>query len=180
MKRPRDTRARAPKIAVNGVTPFLWFNDQAEKAARFYVSIFRGSRITRIGRIPGSARSGPGQVQTVEFELAGLPVVALNGGPDFELTPAFSFYVSCSSQRQVDRLWDRLTRGGQESRCGWLVDRFGVSWQVIPDRLPELLSDPDPDRSARALSAMFTMSKIDLRALEQAAGPRAAARRARA
>ncbi|HZY69590.1 MAG TPA: VOC family protein [Thermoplasmata archaeon] len=165
---------------MNGITPFLWFNDQAEEAARFYVSLFRGSRITHVGRVPGSEGEGPDRVQTVSFELAGQSITALNGGPIFQLTPAFSLFVRCSSQGQVDALWARLTKGGQESRCGWLVDRFGVSWQIVPERLLELLSDPDPARSGRAQAAMMTMAKIDLRALEEAAGPRTTTRRARA
>lgn len=109
---------------------------------------------------------------TVSFELAGQPVLALNGGPGFPHSPAFSFFVSCSNQRQVDTLWKRLTLGGEESRCGWLVDRFGVSWQIIPTRLPELLSDPDRGRAARALAAMMKMQKIDIQLLERAADDR--------
>lgn len=162
-------RRRVSKVAVNAVTPFLWFDDEAEEAATFYVSIFRDSRITEVSRGPGSERSRKGKAMTVSFELAGQPVIALNGGPVFRHTPAFSFFVSCSTQEQVDELWTRLTRGGKPSQCGWLEDRFGVSWQIIPARLPELLSDPDPGRAGRALAAMMKMKKIDIRTLERAA-----------
>ena len=154
----------AARVSVEGVTPFLWFNDQAEPAARFYTSLIANSRVLDV------SRAGPkGPVMTVTFELGGQRFVALNGGPVYEPTPAFSIFVACRSQVEVDRLWGSLTRGGEESRCGWLVDRYGLSWQIIPNRLPELLSDPDPGRASRALAAMMTMQKIDVAALERAA-----------
>lgn len=156
-------RTNSAKVSVDGVTPFLWFDSEAEPAAKFYTSLFRNSRITDVGR------SGPkGPVMTVAFELSGQPFVALNGGPVYKLSPAFSVCVYCRGQREVDRLWKALVRGGEESRCGWLVDRFGLSWQIIPKRLPQLLSDPDPQRAQRALAAMMKMQKIDVAALEAA------------
>ena len=151
---------------MNGITPFLWFNDQAEDAANFYASLFESSKVTEVSRAGGPGSDGP--VLTVAFELAGQKFLALNGGPEYRFTPAISMYVSCSTQREVDALWKELTRGGHETRCGWLEDRFGLSWQIIPDRLPELLSDPDPTRAQRALDAMMKMSKIDIAALEAA------------
>jgi predicted 3-demethylubiquinone-9 3-methyltransferase (glyoxalase superfamily) len=155
---------RGPRVRVESVTPFLWFDDQAEEAARFYVATFAGSRITEVR--PGGPR---GKALGVEFELGGTPFIALNGGPVYPQTPAFSMFVSCSSQREVDVLWTRLVRGGQPSRCGWLVDRYGLSWQIIPKRLSELLGDPDPLRAGRALQAMMKMQKIVVRTLERAA-----------
>jgi predicted 3-demethylubiquinone-9 3-methyltransferase (glyoxalase superfamily) len=156
--------ARGPRVRVDSITPFLWFKDRAEEAARFYVASFAGSRITAVR--PGGPR---GKALVVEFELGGTPFVALNGGPSYAPTPAFSIFVSCPTQREVDLLWTRLLRGGRPSRCGWLVDRYGLSWQVIPKRLPELLGDRDPERAGRALAAMMKMQKIDVRALERAA-----------
>ena len=154
---------RQPRVRVRGITPFLWFDDQAEEAARFYVASFARSRITAVR--PG----GPGgKALVVEFELAGTPFIALNGGPVYRPTPAFSLFVSGDGQSEVDALWSRLVRGGEPSRCGWLVDRFGLSWQIIPTRLTELLSDPDPERAGRALAAMMTMQKIVVRTLERA------------
>jgi predicted 3-demethylubiquinone-9 3-methyltransferase (glyoxalase superfamily) len=151
------------------ITPWLWFDTQSEEAATFYTSLFENSRITGIERY-GEGGPGPaGSVMTVSFELDGLPVVALNGGPVFTLNEAFSLQVSCDSQAEVDRLWDRLTEGGEESQCGWCKDRFGVSWQIVPTRLRELLSDPDPQRAQRAAQAMLEMKKIDVAALERAA-----------
>jgi predicted 3-demethylubiquinone-9 3-methyltransferase (glyoxalase superfamily) len=156
--------ARGPRVRVEGITPFLWFDDQAEEAARFYVASFAGSRITAVH--PG----GPGgKALVVEFQLGGTPFLALNGGTAYRLTPAVSLYVACPGQREVDVLWPRLLRGGNASRCGWLVDRFGLSWQVIPNRLTELLRDPDPKRAQRVFESMLTMQKIVVRTLERAA-----------
>jgi predicted 3-demethylubiquinone-9 3-methyltransferase (glyoxalase superfamily) len=148
---------RGPRVRVDGITPFLWFDDQAEEAARFYVATFAGSRITAVR--PGGPKGKP---LAVEFELGGTPFVALNGGPTYRLSPAFSVFVQCRTQRDVDVLWTRLVRGGEPSQCGWLVDRFGLSWQVIPNRLGELLGDRDPARAQRAMEAMFKMQKIDV------------------
>jgi len=154
------------------ITPFLWFDDQAEAAAKHYVSIFGNSRITGITRY-GEARPGPaGSVMTVAFELEGQRFTALNGGPGLPFTQAVSFVVHCATQAELDRFWERLGEGGEHRQCGWLTDRFGLSWQIVPRALPELLGDPDPERSQRVMAAMLRMAKIDIAALQQAhAGP---------
>jgi predicted 3-demethylubiquinone-9 3-methyltransferase (glyoxalase superfamily) len=155
------------------VTPFLWFNGQAEQAARFYVSLFPDSRIDRVTRSPADTPSGPaGMVLTVEFTLAGTRFVGLNGGPQFPFTEAVSFQIACKDQAEVDRLWSALSDGGSEGHCGWLKDRWGLSWQVVPTRLHELLGDPDPDRARRAAQAMLKMGKLDIAELERAADGR--------
>ncbi|MEV5560066.1 VOC family protein [Nonomuraea wenchangensis] len=147
------------------ITTFLWFDNQAEEAAAFYTSLFADSRIVRVQR-DGEA----GAAMLVEFELAGQRLLALNGGPHFTFNEAVSLYVNCETQEEVDELWARLTAdGGEESQCGWLKDRWGLSWQIVPSRLPELISDPDPGRAERAMKAMLGMRKIDIRALEEAA-----------
>src|SRR5262245_47688113 len=138
------------------VTPFLWFDGQAEEPARVCVSLLPGSRIDRVMSSPADNPSGPaGMVLTVEFTLAGNQFVGLNGGPQFPFTEAVSFHIACADQAEVDRLWSALADGGSEGHCGWLKDRWGLSWQVVPSRLPELLADPDPDRSRRAMEAML-------------------------
>ncbi|MEV4553421.1 VOC family protein [Nonomuraea wenchangensis] len=147
------------------ITTFLWFDNQAEEAAAFYTSLFADSRIVRVQR-DGEA----GAAMLVEFELAGQRFLALNGGPHFTFNEAVSLYVNCETQEEVDELWAELTAdGGEESQCGWLKDRWGLSWQIVPSRLPELISDPDPGRAERAMKAMLGMRKIDIRALEEAA-----------
>ncbi|MDH4113010.1 MAG: VOC family protein [Actinomycetota bacterium] len=151
------------------ITPFLWFDDQAEEAANFYVSLFEDSEITSVTRFPEGSPGNAGQVMTVGFTLASQEFTALNGGPQFPFTEGVSFFVRCSDQEEVDRFWDRLTDGGEESQCGWLKDRYGLSWQIVPDRLGELLSDPDPSRSQAAMQAMLRMRKIDIKAMEDAA-----------
>ena len=152
------------------ITPFLWFDDQAEEAARFYVSLFEDSKITDVSRYPEGSPGEPGAVMTVSFRLAGQEFTALNGGPQFPFTEAVSFHVRCEDQDEVDRFWSRLTEGGgEESQCGWLKDRFGLSWQIVPDRLGELLADPDPARAQASMQAMLQMSKIDIKVLEDAA-----------
>ena len=153
------------------ITPVLWFDGQAEEAANFYVSLLPDSHIDNVGRSPGDTPSGPeGMVLTVDFTLAGQPIQILNGGPDFKLNEAFSLAVDCKDQAEVDRLWDALTsNGGEESVCGWLKDRYGVSWQIVPHRMKELFADPDPDRARRAMEAMLKMVKIDVADLERAA-----------
>ncbi len=161
------------------VKPFLWFDDQAAEAAALYVDVFstrpgadadRGrSRITNVSRY-GDAGPGPaGSAMTVEFELDGQPVTALNGGPEYTFTEAFSFFVTCESQEEVDHFWIRLSDGGEEGPCGWLKDRYGLSWQIVPTALMELLGDPDPERSQRAMRAMLQMSKIEIEGLRAAA-----------
>lgn len=152
------------------ISPFLWFDSQAEQAANLYVSIFPNSRITSSSRY-GEAGPGPaGSVMTISFELDGLPVTALNGGPHFKLTEAFSMSVDCADQAEVDRYWDRLIAdGGQPSQCGWLKDRFGLSWQIVPRALPRLLQDPDRAKAQRVMTAMLKMTKLDVATLEAAA-----------
>lgn len=151
------------------ITPFLWFDTQAEEAATFYTSIFTNSHILHVTRY-GKAGPGPeGSVMTVSFELDGQEFVALNGGPEFRFNEAISFQVSCETQDEVDEFWSRLSEGGEEGPCGWLKDRYGVSWQITPTRLNELLDDPDPEKSQRAMRAMLDMNKIDIATLEQAA-----------
>jgi predicted 3-demethylubiquinone-9 3-methyltransferase (glyoxalase superfamily) len=152
------------------ITPFLWFENQAEEAANFYASIFKHSKIGTVSRY-GEAGPGPaGSAMTVSFELDGLEFTALNGGPAFKFTEAISLYVDCETQEEVDYYWDRLLEGGgQPSQCGWLKDRFGISWQIIPAALPRLLTDPDRDKANRVMQAMLQMSRIDVSKLESAA-----------
>jgi predicted 3-demethylubiquinone-9 3-methyltransferase (glyoxalase superfamily) len=150
------------------ITPFLWFDDQAEEAAHFYVSLFRNSKIGQVTRYGDGAPGAKGTVMTISFELDGQPVTALNGGPIYKFSEAVSFSVSCDDQAEVDRLWDRLCEGGQPGPCAWLKDRFGLSWQIVPTALPELLADPDPVKSKRVMEAMLKMSKIDIAKLREA------------
>ena len=152
------------------ITPFLWYDAQAEDAAKFYVSVFKNSRIVKTTRY-GDAGPGPkGSVMTVEFELDGQPFTALNGGPHFKFDEAISFTVHCQTQEEVDRYWEVLSAGGQTNDCGWLKDKYGLSWQITPDALIELLQDADPARSQRVMAAMMTMKKIDIAALKRAHG----------
>ena len=145
------------------VTPFLWFDTQALEAAQLYTSVFKNSKIN-------SVNQAGEQVMTVNFELDGQPVIALNAGPMFKFNEAFSFFVDCVDQAEVDDLWAKLTAdGGEESQCGWLKDKFGLSWQIVPQRLMELLGDPDQGRASRAMEAMLKMQKIDVATLEAAA-----------
>ncbi len=150
------------------ITPFLWFDTQAEEAANFYVSIFKNSKIGTIRRY-GEAGPGPkGSVMTITFQIEGQDFVALNGGPVFKFTPAISFFVDCQTQEEVDQLWAKLSEGGRTDQCGWLQDKFGVSWQIIPNVLMKLLGDPDPAKSSRVMKAMLQMQKIDIKLLQQA------------
>ena len=151
------------------ITPCLWFDTQGEQAAKFYTTVFSNSRIVDIARYGASGPRPEGTVLTVTFELDGQRFVALNGGPEFTFNEAISFQVSCETQEEVDYFWGKLSEGGQEGPCGWLKDRFGVSWQIVPTALAELLSDPDPDRSQAAMKAMLGMNKIDIEAIRQAA-----------
>jgi predicted 3-demethylubiquinone-9 3-methyltransferase (glyoxalase superfamily) len=154
------------------ITPFLWFDSQAEEAANFYVSIFKQSRIGAISRYDDEASKAAGRpkgsVMTVEFELDGQKFIALNGGPHFKFTEAISLFVNCENQKEVDYFWEKLSAGGQEVECGWLKDRFGLSWQVVPTALLEMLQDKDPEKSKRVMQAMLQMKKIDIARLEQA------------
>ena len=150
------------------ITPFLWFDTQAEEAANYYVSIFPNSRILKIARY-GEAGPGPrNTVMTVSFEINGQQFTALNGGPKFGFSEAISFLVSCETQAEIDALWERLSAGGKESRCGWLKDRYGLSWQLVPTVLPELLGDKDSAKAQRAMQAMLKMGKLDIAALKRA------------
>jgi predicted 3-demethylubiquinone-9 3-methyltransferase (glyoxalase superfamily) len=152
------------------ITPCLWFNGDAEDAASFYVTLLPNSRIDRVFRSPADTPSGPaGSVLTVEFTLAGMQYVGLNGGPEFNFTEAVSFQIHCDDQQEVDRLWANLVDGGTGIACGWIKDRWGLAWQIVPVRLEELLRDPDPERARRAMEAMMKMVKIDIAALERAA-----------
>ena len=151
------------------ITPCLWFDTEGEDAATFYTSVFPNSRIREITRYGPAGPRAEGTVMTVSFELDGQEYVALNGGPDFTFNEAISVQVSCEGQEEVDRLWSTLSEGGQEGPCGWLKDRFGLSWQIVPTALPRLLADPDRDRSQRVMQAMLEMRKIDIAALEAAA-----------
>lgn len=151
------------------ITTFLWFNDKAEEAANFYVSLFENSKINEVSRYGENTPGEAGQVMTVNFTMAGQEYIALNGGPHFSFTPAISLFVKCESQAEVDRLWNTLTAdGGQESQCGWLSDKYGLSWQIVPTRLMELMSDPDPVKAGRVTQAMLQMKKIDTAVLQQA------------
>ena len=150
------------------ITPFLWFDDQAEEAMNHYVSIFKNSKVVSIQRF-GDAGPGPaGSVMTATFELEGQQFVALNGGPEFGFTEAISLFVDCETQAEVDELWDKLCAGGQPSQCGWLKDRYGLSWQIIPKALGELLGGKDPEKAGRAMKAMLQMQKIDVKKLKDA------------
>jgi predicted 3-demethylubiquinone-9 3-methyltransferase (glyoxalase superfamily) len=152
------------------ITPWLWFDTEAEDAATFYASVFKNSKILSVDRYGDVGPGEPGSVMTVAFELNGQEFVGLNGGPAFDFNESVSFMVSCDSQDEVDHYWNRLCEGGgQESQCGWLKDKYGVSWQIVPTELHELLGDPDPQRAQRAMQAMLTMSKIDIAVMRQAA-----------
>lgn len=150
------------------ITPFLWFDGKAEEAANFYTAIFKNSKIVSLSRY-GEAGPGPkGTVMTAKFELNGQQFVALNGGPQFKFTEAISFVVNCETQQEVDELWEKLSEGGEKSRCGWLKDKYGLSWQVIPAVLVEMLQDKDAEKSKRAMNAMMQMNKIDIAGLKRA------------
>ena len=151
------------------ITPCLWFDTQAEEAATYYTSIFKSSRIVEVARYGQAGPRPEGSVMTVSFELERQQFVALNGGPEFTFNETISFQVSCETQEEVDEFWSRLSEGGEEGQCGWLKDRYGVSWQIIPTRLIELVNDPDPGKSQGAMRALLEMKKIDIATLEQAA-----------
>ncbi|HEV2314683.1 MAG TPA: VOC family protein [Candidatus Acidoferrales bacterium] len=150
------------------IVPFLWFDGKAEEAAKFYVSIFKNSKMGTVRRC-GDAGPGPkGSVMAAEFQLEGQNFIALNGGPQFTFTPAISFFVNCDTQQEVDELWDKLSAGGKPNRCGWLQDKFGLSWQIIPTALGKLMGDPDPKKAGRVMQAMLQMNKIDVEGLQRA------------
>jgi predicted 3-demethylubiquinone-9 3-methyltransferase (glyoxalase superfamily) len=151
------------------ITPNLWFDTEAEEAANFYVSVFKNSRIVSVARYTEAGPREAGTVMTVEFDLDGQRFVGINGGPQFTFDEAVSFQINCEDQDEVDYYWERLTDSGEESQCGWLKDRYGLSWQVVPSGIEELFNDPDPTRAERAMKAMFGMRKLDVAALRAAA-----------
>jgi predicted 3-demethylubiquinone-9 3-methyltransferase (glyoxalase superfamily) len=159
---------------IRSITPCLWFDHEAEEAVRFYTSVFPESRITAVSRYGEAGREvhgrEPGSVMTVAFDLNGQPFTALNGGPIFKFTEAVSFQINCDTQEEVDHFWHRLSEGGDPNaqQCGWLKDRFGLSWQVVPTALPELMTDPDPGKRERAMTAMLRMKKLDIAELQRA------------
>jgi predicted 3-demethylubiquinone-9 3-methyltransferase (glyoxalase superfamily) len=151
------------------ITPFLWFDGKAEEAMNFYTSIFKSSKVGRVSRY-GDAGPGPkGSVMSATFQIEGQEFMALNGGPLFQFTPAISFFVNCETQQEVDELWEKLSEGGEKQQCGWLKDKFGVSWQIIPSVLGQLLGDKNPEKSKRVMQAMLKMKKLDIEGLQRAA-----------
>ncbi|HEX9101571.1 MAG TPA: VOC family protein [Polyangia bacterium] len=151
------------------ITPFLWFDDDAEEAVQLYTSVFPRSKIHSVTRYGAGGPGKEGSVMTISFELEGQPLIALNGGPHFEHSPAFSLSVDCKSQAEVDELWERLSAGGSKGQCGWLEDKFGLSWQIVPSQLVELLGDPDAAKANRVMTAMMKMTKLDIAELQRAA-----------
>jgi predicted 3-demethylubiquinone-9 3-methyltransferase (glyoxalase superfamily) len=150
------------------IFPFLWFDDQAEEAVTLYTSIFKNSKIGSVSRY-GDAGPGPkGSVMVMEFELEGQKFTALNGGPIFKFTPAISFFVNCESQEELDHYWEALSEGGEKGQCGWLTDQYGLSWQIVPTVLGELMGDPDPEKAGRVTQAMLKMTKLDIAELQRA------------
>ncbi len=149
--------------------PFLWFDGQAEEAAKHYTSIFKGAKMGSVSRYGEAGPGKPGSVLTASFEIDGLEFVALNGGPQYKFTEAVSFQIPCESQEEVDYYWEKLGEGGKYSQCGWLKDKYGLSWQIVPTALPKLLSDPDKAKANRAMQAMLKMQKLDIAKLQQAA-----------
>ena len=150
------------------ITPFLWFDNQAEEAVNFYTSIFKNSKVGKVSRY-GDAGPGPkGAVLTASFVLDGQEFIALNGGPKYKFTPAISFVVPCETQQEIDHYWSKLSAGGRTDRCGWLADKFGVSWQVVPTLLGQLMSDKDSQKSERVMKALLQMTKLDIDALKSA------------
>lgn len=150
------------------ITPYLWFDNQAEEAMNFYVSLFKDSKILNVSRYEVDAPEAPGPVVTATFQLAGQEFMALNGGPYFKFNEAISLFVNCETQEEVDELWEKFLEGGEEQQCGWLKDRYGLSWQIIPSALGEMLSDPDPKKAQNVMQAMLQMRKIDIAALRRA------------
>ena len=150
------------------ITPFLWFNDNAEEAVNFYVSIFRNSRIVSMSRYPEGTPGPAGKVMTATFQLEGQEFIALNGGPEFKFTEAISFFVNCETQKEVDDLWEKLSAGGEKGPCGWLKDKYGVSWQIVPTALGQMLGDKDSQKSQNVMQAMLKMTKIDIETLRRA------------
>jgi predicted 3-demethylubiquinone-9 3-methyltransferase (glyoxalase superfamily) len=153
---------------MNKITPFLWFDGKAEEAANFYTSIFKNSKILDVMHYDEGGMGAKGSVMSLTFELGGQEFIALNGGPVFTLTPAISFFIRCETQEEVDDLWKKLSEGGEKRRCGWLQDKYGVSWQVVPTVLGDMLRDKDPAKAKKVMQALMQMSKLDIAALKQA------------
>jgi len=150
------------------IVPFLWFEDKAEEAMNFYVSVFKNSRVVRVSRYGDAGPGAKGTVMSATFQIEGQDFFALNGGSLFSFTPAISFFVNCETQQEVDELWEKLSEGGKKERCGWLKDRYGVSWQIIPTVLGKLLGDKDPGKAKSVMTAMLQMEKLDIRKLQEA------------
>lgn len=150
------------------ISTCLWYNGQAEEAANFYISIFKNSKITNVMRMPEGGPAPAGTVMSVNFVLEGNEYIGLNGGPQYSFTPAISFFVKCNTQEEIDHLWDSLSDGGREDRCGWLQDKFGVSWQIVPPVLGEMLGDKDRSKASRVMNAMLKMRKLEIAVLKQA------------
>jgi predicted 3-demethylubiquinone-9 3-methyltransferase (glyoxalase superfamily) len=150
------------------ITPFLWFNNQAEEAVKFYTSIFKNSKAGDVARYPEGTPGPAGTVMTASFRLDGQEFIALNGGPEFSFTEAISFVVNCETQEEVDYFWEKLSAGGKEVQCGWLKDRFGVSWQIVPTILAKMIQDKDPEKSKRVMHALLQMVKLDIKKLKEA------------
>jgi predicted 3-demethylubiquinone-9 3-methyltransferase (glyoxalase superfamily) len=153
---------------MQSITPFLWFDGRAEEAMNFYCSVFKNSKVLNVSHYGEAGPRPAGSVMMATFELNGREFMALNGGPEFTFTPAISFFVSCETQQEVDHLWDRLTEGGAPVQCGWLTDKFGLSWQIVPNALGELMQGGTPEQSARVMAAMLQMTKIDIAGLRRA------------
>jgi predicted 3-demethylubiquinone-9 3-methyltransferase (glyoxalase superfamily) len=165
-----DARREDTRMTQQKIVPSLWFDTRAEEAAEFYVSVFKNSRIISVNRYPEGGPREAGMAMTVEFELDGVRFVGINGGPEFTFDEAVSFQITCADQAEVDYYWERLTEnGGAEGPCGWCKDKFGLSWQVVPDGMAEVFNDPDPTRAERGMKAMLGMKKIDVEALRRAA-----------
>ena len=159
------------------IMPCLWFDGRAEEAMEFYTSVFKGSKAGKVTHYGEAGPGKPGSVMTVAFEIEGMEFMGINGGPQFQFSPAISFVIHCKTQKKVDYYWDRLLEGGAPQQCGWITDKFGVSWQIVPTILPKLLKDKNPERSQRVMAAMLTMVKLDVKALKDAAkgsGPKKA------
>jgi predicted 3-demethylubiquinone-9 3-methyltransferase (glyoxalase superfamily) len=150
------------------ITPFLWFNDNAEEAMDFYVSVFKNSKVVNVSRYPEGSPGPAGKVMVASFQIEGQDFMVLNGGPHYTITPGISFMVDCKDQEEVDYFWDNLVEGGEAMQCGWLTDKFGVTWQIIPSILGDLMSDPDPEKSGRVMQALMQMVKIDIKGLQDA------------
>ena len=150
------------------ITPFLWFNGNAEEAVNFYVSVFKNSKVVSVSRYGEAGPGRKGTVMSATFQLDGQQFYALNGGPQFTFSPAISFFVNCETQAEVDELWEKLSQGGEKQRCGWLKDKYGLSWQIVPSVLGKMLQDKDPQRAGRVMKAMLQMDKLDIKGLQQA------------